>query len=614
MTHTLKFALILLGCILASTSVAVADWTPNSYEIDSESLLPPVLEWKGRSRNLIVSEENPWRTHVEESDFQTTPTYRQTFDWIARLVAASPRLEMVSIGRSWEGRELWMVIASAEGASTPEQLEAAGKPKLLAQAGIHSGEIDGKDAGMIFLRELAFGRYQELLDHASLLFVPILNVDGHERVSALGRVNQRGPQVTGWRTNARNLNLNRDYAKLDTPEIRAMVAAIRAWQPDLYMDLHVTDGLDKQPDVTWSFSGTHAYSPGISAWLESPFSSRLWQDLLDMGHIPGPHIFVLDRRDMGKGVLHWEGGPRYSDGYGSARHQPTVLVENHSLKPYQQRVLGMTVLLASTMGTLGEHGQELAQAVVEDSSSRPEKLTLGWGPTNRPETKTHRFLGIEAHLSPSDISGENQIEWTGKKIEIEVPKYLSTRSLGEAVMPGAYWVPAAWSNIIALLGDHGVEMEVIDESRRVEVEMYRLAEPEYDPEPFEGRFRVKADSTVERRFEEFPPGSVRIPTNQPLGILAALLLEPDSPDSFLQWGFFTSIFQRTEYAESYVLEPLAREMIRQNPGLETEFQLQLESDEEFASCPSQRLEWFYSRSPLLDQRWRLYPVGREMPQ
>ena len=186
MTHTLKFALILLGCILASTSVAVADWTPNSYEIDSESLLPPVLEWKGRSRNLIVSEEDPWRTPVEESDFQTTPTYRQTFDWIARLVAASPRLEMVSIGRSWEGRELWMVIASAEGASTPEQLEAAGKPKLLAQAGIHSGEIDGKDAGMILLRELAFGRYQELLDHASLLFVPILNVDGHERVSALG--------------------------------------------------------------------------------------------------------------------------------------------------------------------------------------------------------------------------------------------------------------------------------------------------------------------------------------------------------------------------------------------------------------------------------------------
>ena len=511
MTHTLKFALVFLGCILASTPVAVADWTPNSYEIDPESLLPPVLEWKGRSRNLIVSEEDPWRTPVEESDFQTTPTYRQTFDWIARLVAASPRLEMVSIGRSWEGRELWMVIASAEGASTPEQLEAAGKPKLLAQAGIHSGEIDGKDAGMIFLRELAFGRYQELLDHASLLFVPILNVDGHERVSALGRVNQRGPQVTGWRTNARNLNLNRDYAKLDTPEIRAMVAAIRAWQPDLYMDLHVTDGLDKQPDVTWSFSGTHAYSPGISAWLESPFSSTLWQDLLDMGHIPGPHIFVIDRRDMGKGVLHWEGGPRYSDGYGSARHQPTVLVENHSLKPYQQRVLGMTVLLASTMGTLGEHGQELAQAVVEDSSSRPEKLTLGWGPTNRPDTKTHRFLGIEAHLSLSDISGEDQIEWTGKKIEIEVPKYLSTRALVEAVMPGAYWVPVAWSNIIALLGDHGVEMEVFDESRWVEVEMYRFAEPEYDPEPFEGRFRVKADSTVERRFEEFPPGSVRNP-------------------------------------------------------------------------------------------------------
>lgn len=607
------FSVVMICAALLAATTSFGEDPPVSYEIDLESLLPPVIEWDGKSRSLIASEEDPWRTHAENSNFQTTPTYDETFGWIRRLVAASPALQMVSIGRSFEGQDIWMVIASRQGASNPEELQAGDKPVLLAQAGIHSGEVDGKDAGMIILRELAFGRYQELLDHVSFLFIPILNVDGHERISPLSRVNQRGPVESGWRTNARNLNLNRDYSKLDTPEVRALVATINEWDPDLYFDLHVTDGFDQQADVTWSFSGAHAHSPAISGWLNSPFTATLWQDLLDMGHIPGRHVFVIDRRDLGKGVLCWEGGPRYSDGYGGTRHVPTVLVENHSLKPYRQRVLGMTVLLASAMRTLAEQGQALEEAIAKDRARRPSELILGWEPANRPQSDTHHFLAIQSNLINSDISGEERIVWTGEKIDLDVPKFLTTRPLGSVVMPQAYWIPAAWSNIVDILDAHGVEMERIDTPRDVLVEVYRFGEPQYDPEPFEGRFRLTAEATVEERLERYPSGSVRIPTDQPLGILAALLLEPEAPDSFLRWGFFTTIFQRTEYAESYVLEPLALEMIRQNPDLEVEFRQRLESDEEFANSPAQRLEWFYRRSPLFDPQWRLYPVGREMP-
>ncbi len=235
------------GALLLATTLSwPAAGEVQRVAIDPASLLPPEMEWAGASQALVADPEDPWLTPAEASDFNTTPSYEETMEWLRRLVAASPKLELVSVGRSWEGRSVWVVVASADGASTPEELQESQKPVLLAQAGIHSGEIDGKDAGLMLLRDLSFGELSHLLDRVSLLFVPILNVDGHERVSPFSRVNQRGPDEMGWRTNARNLNLNRDYAKLDTPEIRAVVRVLDQWRPDLYLDLHVTDGIEKQ--------------------------------------------------------------------------------------------------------------------------------------------------------------------------------------------------------------------------------------------------------------------------------------------------------------------------------------------------------------------------------
>ncbi len=592
--------------------VATAD--PAEPTIDPESLLPPVLAWDGASRSRIAGPENPWRTPAEESGFRTTPDYDTTIAWLQRLVEASPRLHLTSLGESHEGRPIWMVIASADGASSPEELHATGRPVLLAQAGIHSGEIDGKDAGLMLLRDLTVGSSQaQLLESASFLFVPILSVDGHERRSAYNRMNQRGPEEMGWRTNAANLNLNRDYAKLDTPEIRALVQVICRWQPDLYLDLHVTDGMDKQADVTWGFHGPHTWSPGSGAWLEDRLDVALTRDLKAEGHIPGPHIFSLDRRDPTRGILKWIGGPRYSDGYGAARHLPTLLVENHSLKPYEQRVLGTYVLLATTLRTLGESGAELRAAIEADQDRRPSEIVLGWGRSEEPDLELMEFPGVEVRLSPSEISGNERIEWTGKKVDFKVPVFEMTLPLAKVEPPPAYWVPAAWPEVIERLELHGVVVETLSEPRELEVEVYHLGEPQYGEEPFEGRLQVEAETTLERRRMVFPPGSVRVPVDQPLGTLAVLLLEPASPDSFFQWGFFLPVFQRTEYGESYALESLAEQMLK-DPEIEAAFRRRLEEDPELAADPRQRLEWFYERSPFFDERWRVYPVAREISQ
>ncbi|RMH20838.1 MAG: carboxypeptidase [Acidobacteria bacterium] len=576
-------------------------------------ILPPAPPWDGASRSLLAAADDPWITPAEATGLVASPSYEETVAWLQRLAAAAPEVELTSIGRSSEGRELWLVVATADGVFTPQALHRSGKPILFAQAGIHAGEIDGKDAGLMLLRDLTVGGTKRaLLEQAHFLFVPIFNVDGHERRSPFGRINQRGPREMGWRTNARNLNLNRDYAKLDTPEMRAMIGALNRWQPDLYLDLHVTDGVDYQYDVTFGWSGRQGYSPAIATWLDDVLRPAVSEHLAAAGHVPGPLIFAADNESVEGGLFDWSAAqPRFSDGYGGLRHLPTVLVENHSLKPYDQRVLGTYLLLESALRVLGERGDELRRAVAEDRARRPQEVPLAWRVPEGEAAETVPFKGIAARRVASPASGGERVEWTGEPVDLEVAVFRPTEVAASVRRPRAYWIPPAWGEVIERLALHGIEMERIAAPRTLEVEMYRLEEPRLDPQPFEGHARVLARPVVERRQETFPAGSVRVPTDQPLGDLAVALLEPASPDSFFQWGFFLEILQRTEYFEAYVMAPMAEAMLRQDPELEAAFNKRLAEDPDFAADPRARLRWFYERTPFFDSRWRLYPVARE---
>ena len=576
--------------------------------------LPPAIPWNGKSRELIVPSSDPWITPSEKTNLRTSPGYNETVAWLKRLDAASAELQMVSLGKSGEGRDLWMVIASRERAFTPEALRRSGKAIVLAQAGIHSGEIDGKDAGMMLLRDMTVrGTRRALLDRANFLFVPIFNVDGHERASKYGRINQRGPEIMGWRTNAKNLNLNRDYTKLETPEVRAMVGAIHRWNPDLYVDLHVTDGSDYQYDTTFGWNTSTGYSPAGSAWMSATLQPALMRDLQAAGHIPGPLVFPInDADDPRAGLSAGNATQRLSNGYGDARHLPTVLVENHSLKPYDQRVLGMYVLLATTLETAGREVTSLRGAIAADQKRRVDPIVLEFeGAEKSAPEGTIEFLGIESRTTLSPVSGTVRREWLGRPVTQQIPVYEETVALASAKRPRAYWIPAQWSEIAEKLKLHGIAVERIDAPREIEVEMYRLVDPVLEPKVFEGLVNIKTVGvSTEKRRERFGAGSYRVSPDQPLGDLAMLLLEPLSPDSFLRWGYFHSILQRTEYSESYVTEALAEEMLR-DPKVAEEFQKKLESDATFRGDATARLAWFYARSPYYDERWLLYPIARE---
>jgi hypothetical protein len=485
---------------------------------------------------------------------------------------------------------------------------------VLVQAGIHSGEIDGKDAGMMLLRDIAFGGEAGLLDKANLLFIPVLNADGHERRSAWNRPNQRGPIHQGWRTTAQNLNLNRDYMKAQAPEMVALLKLIQDAQPALYLDIHVTDGVDYEYDITYGFhgwDGGFAWSPKIGQWLDQTLRPVLDADLAKAGHIPGPLVFAMNHRDLSQGIVMKPHEPRFSTGYGDLRHLPSVLVETHSLKPFRQRVLGTYVLIESCLRIVGENAAALRETIALDESSRPPTLGLNWSRAPDHET-TMNFRGIASEGWVSPASGTEEVRWLGTpKTYDKLPVHRVTTPGLSVRRPKAYYIPVTKPDIIAVLASHGVRMTPLTEATTLPLEQYRLVKPVASATPFEGRHTLITQVKAEPRTQTLPPGTIRVSTDQPLGDLAIALLEPEHADSLAAWGFVPEILQRTEYIEGYVIAPLAERMMADDPKLKAEFEAKVAADSAFASDPEARLQWFYQRSPFYDQDYLHYPVAFE---
>ncbi len=599
---------VLLCAALASP--AMSQNLPNAAPWD-QPFLPPAPEWNGASRALLRDAGDRWATDFERDpahDF--SPNYADTRAWFDRLDQASDLIRIEQFGTSPEGRPIYAVIASKDGAT----LDPA-KPVLLAQAGIHPGEIDGKDAGMMLLRDIALYGKTDLLDRANLILIPILSVDGHERAGAYSRPNQRGPRIQGWRHTATNQNLNRDFMKLDQAEMRAVMGLIHKYRPDLYVDIHVTDGIDYQYDVTYGYNGEDGVwsrSPATARWLDDAFKPAMNAALEAQGHIPGELVFAVDDRDPKKGMSDGGLGERFSNGWGSAAHVPTILIENHSLKPHEQRVLGTYVFLETALRLLAEKSADLRAAVAADSALRPAEIPANFVADDTP-IRTRAFKGILYETYDSPASGRTELRWLGRPDpELwQVPFYGSRPTL-MLRRPAAYWVPSYRADLIERLRIHGVRMETVEAPRTVAVEMLRLVNPKVAPRTNEGHVPITVTQVrTEARDWTFPPGSVRVPTDQPMGDVAILLLEPQSSESFFAWGMFPEVLNRVEYIEAYAIAPLAERMLAADPALKAEFEAKLAADPAFAADGDARLAWFYERTPFYDQRFRLYPVARE---
>ena len=396
--------------------------------------------------------------------------------------------------------------------------------------------------------------------------------------------------------------------------MRAMIALLRREQPSLYLDLHVTDGIDYQYDVTTMFpgwDGRYAHSPAIGQWLDRRYRPALDAALTSAGHVPGPYVDAVDGRKPDSGVRFFADQPRYSTGYADLARIPAVLVELHSLKPYRQRVLGTYVLLEELLRIVGADGPAVAAAIAADRASRPATEILSWKPLATPSGVIADFKGIGFTTYRSAASGAPEVRWLGQPVVKRMPVFTQVPDK-TVTLPAAWWVPATKPDVIALLRLHGIAFETISAPQSLALDMVRLSRPSFDSAD-EGHVPLKVGGFAHAvRQEVMPAGSVRVPSDQPLGLLAAAMLEPEGPDSLLHWNFFPEILQRTEYIEGYAIAPLAERMLAADPALKRDFEAKLRADRKFAADPDARLGWFYERTPYFDSRFLLYPIGREL--
>ncbi|HEY0378702.1 MAG TPA: M14 family metallopeptidase [Pyrinomonadaceae bacterium] len=559
-----------------------------------------------------------WQTRAEKTDYRETPRYDETVAFARRLDDASPLIRYTTFGRSGEGRDLPLLVAATGNDFTPQAARHAGKAVVMIQACIHSGESDGKDAGLALLRDIAVTKTRPgLLDHVVVLFIPIYNTDGHERFGPFNRINQNGPAEMGWRANTANLNLNRDYMKADAPETRAWLRLWTEWDPDLLVDCHVTDGADFRYNITYIYEHQQHAPAGVLAWMREAFDGRIFPATEGEGNLLAQYMTFRDNRDLTKGIDGFVMPPRFSTGYTIVRNRPGLTIETHMLKDYRSRVRGTYDLLRFTLEEVNRNTEKLLSAVRE-----ADELTVKAGQSYDParryplqieitdKPRPFAFKGVESRTEQSDVSGQARVVFGTKPVDMTLPFYDEGRVAAAVAPPLYYVVPPQWKSVIEVLAAHGLRLQRLAAPATIEVETYRFTDVKFAAAPFEGRVQPSFKTNLVRERRTFPAGSVIVPVAQPAGFVAVHLLEPSGPDSFVAWGFFNAVFEQKEYGEDYVLEKLAREMLAKDESLRREFEQKLKIDPQFASSASARLNFFYERSPYWDREMNLYPVGR----
>jgi hypothetical protein len=446
------------------------------------------------------------------------------------------------------------------------------------------------------------------------VFVPIYNIDGHEQASAYNYPHIRGPAEKGRDANARNIDLNRDYAKLDAPESRGMIGLIRSLDPILYIDCHVSEGFDMQYDVTFTYAGWGKYARhrATAGWLERRFGPAVSQALTAAGHVPTIYPSPIDVRQPDKGIRYSSEGPRYSTGYGDFIGMPTVLVENHMLKPYRRRVLGTYVLLEAALKIAATDATPIAAARAADRASRPAELLTRWKPAPTPIGWVEDFKGVAFDTYMSAASGRREQRWLGKPVTFRMPIIGQTPT--ETVrLPKAWWVPRSQTEVIERLRLHGIAFQTIASPRTLTVDRVRLIDPKVT-QPMEGRYPITARFVHEPIEQVMPAGTVRVPADQPLGLLAASLLEPESQDSFLAWGFFPEMLAPVPDTDAFVVAALGEHVLATDPKVKAAFEAKLRDEPDFAADPDARLAWLYAQAGPGHPYPLRYPITREIDE
>lgn len=544
-------------------------------------------------------------TTGESSQWLRTGRYAETIRLCEDFARAYSGVRCDTIGTTGEGRPILALRVEKH----------AGLPVISVQGGIHAGEIEGKDAGFWFVRDLLDGKVAPgALDHVSLVFVPVLNPDGHERFGKNHRPNQRGPEEMGWRTNGARQNLNRDWMKADAPETQAALGVIARTKPVLWIDLHATDGAKFEHDISINMAPAAPRADQLdetAAALSHTVANRLAQ----LGNLPVEFYpsFVDDDNPL-SGFATGEAPPRFGHFYMGARSRLGLLVETHSWRTYKERALSTYRTLQAVFEEAARSASTWAQVELEaeraDLELAGKQVTLIWD-TGRGHHDIE-FRGYTFEKRTSDLTGGVWLVYDETKPQIwKVPVFDELIPKITVTAPRAgYIIDGGFAPVVApVLDRHGIVYTRIAGEPSVPLEAFRATKVTFAA-PFEGRQRADITGAWTAETRTLERGALFVPIAQAGARVVLHLFDPALPDSLAQWGLFNAAFEHKEYIEPYVIEEEARAMIAARPALKEEFAAAVAADPELAKSTDAKREWFYRRHPSWDERINLIPVYR----
>ncbi len=558
-------------------------------------------------------------TTGEKTEWNQTAPYSEAVEISHRLERASKFVKVMDIGTTPEGRTMIALVVSKDRAFTPEAAAKTNKAIIMIQSGIHAGEIEGKDTVLMLIRDMTVSKkYAAWLDHAIFVVIPVFNVDGHEYFSAYHRPSQNGPASTGLRATAQRLNLNRDYMKADTPEMKAWLHVFNTWMPDFLIDNHVTDGSDMQYDVTWDMARNQDIAEPAGSWVRAKYVPELDKRMEADGHMVAPYG-ALRNREFFMEVF----SPRYSHLYSAVQNRPSLLVETHSLKTARTRAWANYDIMRHTFDIITADAEALRKAVREadramsaragDHNAEPVYLA------GKVSEKSHPVVYHALKNAPfkSEVTGANVTRYTGELDDIKTVIHDQIDTTLAAQMPLGYLIPVAFSNVAYLLTVHGVEISRTEKPLDQVFETYRFTSTKFAANASEGHVMLTVEPRIVKEKIFIPAGSYWVPMKQRRARLILSLLEPNAPDSAAAWGLMDSVFEggggrggRGGGVGEYLSEPIARRMMADQPELRKQFEQTLASDQQFAADPRARLQWWFEQSKYQPEDSGRYPIVR----
>lgn len=563
------------------------------------------------SCNPSYKKENfDFKTHFEKSNGLETATYNETILFYQNLANKYRKISIQEIGETDSGKPLHLVTFNPDKTFDFKTIHKT-KNIILINNGIHPGESDGIDATMILFRDLANGKI-ETPKNTVLVTIPIYNIGGSLIRNSTTRTNQNGPKAYGFRGNARNYDLNRDFIKCDTKNARTFTQIFHLVKPDVFIDNHVSNGADYQYPLTHLFTQHNKLGGGLGDYIQHKMMPELEQKLANKDWDITPYVNVFNRVPE-TGFSQFLDHTRYSTGYTTLWNTIGMMVETHMLKPYKQRVEGTYELMKSMIEIVEEDQSTITSLRNKPTNNFKEgsAYPLNWV-IDSTKTTTLNFKGYEGETMTSEITGFPRLKYNrNKPFTKPVTYYNFFKPSDEVHIPKAYIIPQGWFKVIDLLKLNAVEMRRFDADTIINVESYKIKSYETAETPFEGHY-IHYNTTIDAKKEKitFAKGDYIINTNQSAIRYLLETLEPQAPDSFFNWNFFDAILQQKEGFSPYVWEDLALDLLDTNPELKETFEAKKTTDTTFANNWYAQLDWLHQQSNHYEKAHLQYPIYR----